>query len=139
VVYWSGWFTIGTLMVVIIVGYLLMILSKALNLNPHQPVIDWGSGSWIFAYLIGMALLSYFGNFGSGTMLGGVGWFKTHLIGGNGDIPLWWDLVIVAAFATAIYHWAVASRLPTAKVDEYVRDVFPPSGEVDSASRMEAH
>jgi amino acid transporter len=132
VVYWAGWFTVGTLMVVIIVGYLLMIISRALHLNPAQPVIDWASGAWIFFYLVGMALLSYFGNFGSGTMLGGVGWFKTHLIGGNGDIPLWWDLVIVAAFSLTVYFMAIASRLPEAKVDQYIREVFPPSGELDA-------
>jgi hypothetical protein len=41
-------------------------------------------------------------------------------------LPLWWDLLVVSAFALGIYFWALATRLPEAKVDEYVKDVFPP-------------
>jgi amino acid transporter len=134
VVYWSGWFTVGTLLVVIIIGYLLMIVSRVLNLNPNQPRVDWASGWWIFAYLIGMGLISYFGNFSPGPILGGVGWFKTHLLGGNGDIGNWWDMVIVAGFSLAIYLLAMMSRLPESRVDEYVRDVFPPSGDLEPAA-----
>jgi amino acid transporter len=133
VVYWAGWYTVGTLGLVIILGYLLMILSRVLNLNPHQPKVDWKNGWWVLLYLVGMILLSYFGDFASpfavsyGSMLGGVGWFKTHLLGGTGAIEIWWSLVIVAAFALVVYIIAVYfSRLPEHKVDEYVRDVFPP-------------
>jgi hypothetical protein len=33
---------------------------------------------------------------------------------------------IRAAFALVIFYWAIRTRLPEHKVDEYVRDVYPP-------------
>ncbi|HXY44387.1 MAG TPA: APC family permease [Acidimicrobiales bacterium] len=131
IVYWAGWYTVGTLMIVILIGYLLMLVSRAFGLNDKKPVLDFKSGIWIPVYLAGMALISYFGNFGVGyELVGGIGWFKTHLIGPDGKIHFWWDMLIVVAFSFAIYFWAVASRLPENRVDDYIRDVYPPSGEL---------
>ena len=131
VVYFSGWSTIGTLMIAMIVGYILMALSRVFHANPNQPVIDWRSGQWIIPYLVGLSLLSYFGQYtgpsAEGQLLGGIGIFKHNLIGGTGKyLPLWWDILVVAVFALAIYFWAIVTRLPEEKVDEYVREVFPP-------------
>jgi amino acid transporter len=131
VVYWSGWYTVGTLMIVILVGYILMLVSRAFNLNDKRPALDFMSGAWIPVYLAGMALISYFGNFGTGyKLVGGIGWFGTHLVGPDGKIHFWWDMLIVIGFSVAIYFWAVASRLPENRVDEYIKDVYPPEGEL---------
>jgi amino acid transporter len=127
VIYWSGWTTDGTLGLVIIIGYIIMIASRLLHLNPHQPVIDWRSGIWVIAYMIGLGLISYFGNFRPGPIFAGVGIFKHSLIGGNGDLPEWYDMLIVAGWSVVIYSWAMLVRLPEEKVDEYVRDVYPPA------------
>jgi hypothetical protein len=32
---------------------------------------------------------------------------------------------VVAAFSVVIYYWAMASRLPSERVDKYVQEVFP--------------
>jgi amino acid transporter len=131
VVYWAGWYTVGTLMIVILVGYILMLVSRAFNLNDKRPALDLKSGAWIPVYLAGMALISYFGNFGTGyKLVGGIGWFNTHLVGPDGKIHFWWDMLIVIGFSIAIYFWAVASRLPENRVDEYIQDVYPPEGVV---------
>jgi amino acid transporter len=131
VVYWAGWYTVGTLMLVILIGYVLMLLSRAFGLNDKKPALDVKSGIWIPVYLVGMAVISYFGNFGVGyKLVGGIGWFNTHLIGPDGKIHFWWDMLIVVAFSFAIYFWAVASRLPENRVDEYIRDVYPSEGAV---------
>jgi hypothetical protein len=55
-----------------------------------------------------------------------VGTFKNVLVGGTNDIPFYWDLAIVAAFALAIYYLAMHFRLPESKVDKYVEEVYPP-------------
>jgi amino acid transporter len=126
VVYWAGWYTVGTLMIVILVGYILMLVSRALNLNDKRPALDAKSGAWIPVYLAGMAVISYFGNFGTGyKLVGGIGWFNTHLIGPDGKLHFWWDMLIVVAFSFVIYYWAVASRLPENRVNEYIEDVYP--------------
>jgi amino acid transporter len=126
VVYWAGWYTVGTLMIVILIGYILMLLSRAFGLNDKKPALDAKSGAWIPVYLAGMALISYFGNFGVGyKLVGGIGWFKTHLVGPDGKIHFWWDMLIVIGFSLAIYFWAVATRLPENRVNEYIEDVYP--------------
>ncbi len=131
VVYWAGWYTVGTLMLVLLIGYILMALSSLLGLNPKKPGLDLKHGIWIPVYLAGMALISYFGNYGVGyKLVGGIGWFNTHLIGPNGKIPNWWDFVVVIGFSIAIYAWAVVTRLPEDEVDHYIREVYPPEGEL---------
>ena len=127
IVYWSGWETYSTLMVALIIGYLLMIASKAFHLNPNVPKIDWGAAKWILSYLVGLGLISYFGQYGTGGIIGGVGVFKSVIVGGDLKLPLYWDLVVCGAFSLAIYYWALYSRLPSHQVDEYVKDVYPPA------------
>jgi amino acid transporter len=130
IVFWAGWGTVSTLMVVILIGYLLMWVSAALHLNPNQPKIDWASGIWVIPYLIGMAVISYFGSFGTDGLpvgiINGLGPFKHFLVGGHGDLPLYWDLLVLAAFSLVIYFWAMRSALPAADVDRYVAEVYPP-------------
>jgi amino acid transporter len=128
IVYWSGWNTVSLLMLVLAIGYLLIFLSSVLHLNDHMPKLDWGASIWIFPYMIGMTLISYFGSFpGPTAIFGGIGPFKGDVIGGNGDLPLWWDLLALAIFSLVIYFLAVANRLPEEKVDEYVKEVYPPT------------
>jgi amino acid transporter len=127
IVFWSGWNTVSLLMAVLLVGYILMITSQALHLNEKLPKLDWGASVWIFPYLIGTTLISYFGSFGQGGIFGVGGVFKNVLIGGNGDLHLWYDLLVLGIFDLAIYYLATWRRLPGAAVDEYIKDVYPVS------------
>ncbi len=126
IVYWAGWGTYSTLMIVMLLGFALIALSYVLNLNPNRPEIDWGAAVWVFPYLIGMGIISYLGGFGQGGILGGVGTFKDVLVGGNGHIGLYYDLGILLVFSLIIYYVAMARRLSASKVDHYVREVYPP-------------
>jgi amino acid transporter len=131
IVYWAGWSTYTTLMVALLIGYGLMLISAALHLNPNQPRVDWGAAIWIFPYLIGMGVVSYFGTFGApdggrGGIIGGVGIFKTVLVGGTNALGLYGGLLVSAAWSLVIYYLAMSRRLPPAKVDEYVAEVYPP-------------
>jgi amino acid transporter len=108
IVYWSGWQTVSTLMVALLLGYGLMGLARRLHLDQDPPRIEWASGWWLAPYLVGVSVISYLGNFGSGGILGGVGPFGDVLVGGGGIIPLWWDLGILAVFSLAIYAGAIA-------------------------------
>jgi amino acid transporter len=127
IVYWSGWQTITTLMAGMIIGYILIALSYAFNLNPKAPKLDWLAAAWILPYFVGLCLISYFGTFGPGGIIGGIGVFK-HVLdhGGNNDLGLYGGLGACAGFSLLIYYLAMQLRLPTEKVDEYVADVYPP-------------
>ena len=126
IVYWAGWETYSTLMAAVIIGYVLMAASRVLKTNPKAPRIDWGAARWLFPYLIGLGVISYFGGFGEGGIIGGVGIFKHALVGGNGHLPLYWDVLTVTLFSLAIYYLAIANRLPDERVDEYVRGLDEP-------------
>ena len=127
VILFSGWETYTTLMVAMLIGYGLIWLSYLFGMNRNAPAMDWGAARWIAGYLIGMLVISYFADFGPGGIIGGIGIFK-HVLdqGGNNDLGLGGSLLLSAAFALAIFYWAVATRLPGEKVDHYVREVYPP-------------
>ena len=126
IVYWAGWGTYTTLVLAMIIGYALFWLSDRFELNPNTPEWDMGAAPWLFAYVFGMLVISYFGGFGSGGIIASVGVFK-HVLdhGGNNDLGLWGGLAASALWSLVIYYWAVNTRLPEAKVDEYVEEVYP--------------
>ncbi len=122
IVYWSGWNTVSLLMAVLFIGYIIIILSSVLHLNPKVPKLDWSSVIWIVPYFVGMTLISYFGNFGTGGIFGLSATAK-DIIGGQGDLKFWWDMGVIAVFSVAIYLLAVHTALPEEKVDEYMHEV----------------
>ena len=127
IIYWAGWETYTTLMLAMIIGYALIAASYAFNLNPKAPKMDWDAAVWIIPYLLGMLVISYFGDFGAGGIVGGIGFFR-HVLdqGGNDDLGLVGGLAAVAVWSLIIYFVAIARRLPPDKVDEYVAEVYPP-------------
>jgi len=108
IAYWSGWQTISTLMIALLLGYGLMGLARSLHLDVDPPRIEWSSAWWLFPYLVGLSVVSYLGDFGTGGILGGVGSFKDVLVGGRRVIPLWWDMAILAALSLVVYAGAMA-------------------------------
>ncbi len=127
IVYWSGWNTVSLLMGVLLIGYLVMWLSSALHLNDKMPKIDWTASIWIFPYMAGMTLISYFGNFGLPAPNSGLfGLSRLHnvIIGGSGDLPFWYDMLVLAFLSFGIYLLAMWKAAPEAKVDENIAGVF---------------
>jgi amino acid transporter len=123
VVYWAGWETYSTLMLALLVGYAIMIVSRMTGLNKNQPKIDWGAAPWILTYFVGLGVISYFGTFSPGPIIAGVGPFSGVWIGGDGRLPLWWDIGVVAVFSLIIYFWAVSTRLSEEEIDQYIGTV----------------
>jgi hypothetical protein len=73
-----------------------------------------------------MLVISYFGDFGPGGIIGGIGIFKHWLDqGGNDDLGLWGGLAASAVWSLIIYYWAISARLPQEQVDKYVEEVYP--------------
>jgi amino acid transporter len=133
VILFSGWQVYSTLVVALLLGYALIWLSYAFRLNPEAPAMDWQAAPWIIAWIIGMGVICYISPFDPGGIIGGIGPFK-HVLDQGGNDPLslgpnaavYWSIVISGVFSLVIYFWAVATRLPPHKVDQYVRDVYPP-------------
>jgi amino acid transporter len=125
IIYWSGFEVIWKLGFVIIIGY--VIIGICMAFDSQRPKLDakaWKAASWLPVYLIGMGIISWQGQYAGGAVLSPVN---------TNNIPLWWDLVIIAAFSLGIYYWAMATKLPRAEMLELVaaqsgvEDVPPPT------------
>jgi amino acid transporter len=127
VILFSGWQTYSTLVLALLLGYGLIWLNYVFKLNPRAPAMDWEAAPWIITWIVGMGIISYLSSFGPGGIIGGIGFFK-HVLdqGGTDDIGLAGGIIASGVWSLIIYFWALASRLPAHKVDEYVRDVYPP-------------
>ncbi|MBV9093726.1 MAG: APC family permease, partial [Streptosporangiaceae bacterium] len=117
IIYWSGFETLWKLGICIAIGYIL-IGANWLAFPADRPPLDWRSAQWLFPYLIGMGILSWQGQYGPGNTF---------------RIPFWWDMLIVAAFALAIYYWAMRTKLPKTEMMELVarqsgQDELPDTG-----------
>jgi amino acid transporter len=95
IIYWSGFETVWKLGAAIVIGYLLILMY--FSDNPNAPKLEWGRDWWIFAYLGGMGIISWQGQFGPGNTF---------------RIPNWWDFLVVFGFSMAVYYFAIARRLP---------------------------
>jgi amino acid transporter len=122
-IYWSGWEVVWKLGVVLVIGYIIMAsfrFSKKL-----RPPLEAKHAIWIPVWLIGLGIISWQGQFAGGAV-------KPPL--NTGNIPFWWDIVVVAVFSLAIYYWAMYSRLPREKmlelVEEQAHEPAPPGPEL---------
>ena len=94
-IYWSDFETVWKLGIVLLIGYVLIGISMAFD--PQRPPLDWKNAFWLPAWLVGLGLISWQGQYGPGN---------------TNNIPFWWDMVTVAGFSLIIYYWAMWSKLP---------------------------
>jgi len=116
---WSGWDTVWRLGVAILIGYVILAVTRVFNWNPRSPQLDLKAASWLPVYLLGMGAIVYLSDFGPLT---------------NPVFPLWWDMVAVAVFSAIIFFWAMAVALPTERIEEMIGDVVLPEEEDAAAS-----
>ena len=90
--------------IVLVIGYVLIGISMAFD--PQRPPLDWKSAVWLPAWLIGMGLISWQGQYSGPSCKHPLPPTNTFHIG------FWWDMLIVAAFSLAIYYWAMYTKLP---------------------------
>ena len=108
---WSGWKTDWKLGVAILIGYAILVANQLLHLNPIQPVFNWRSAQWLPVYLVGTGLIVYLSDFGPLD---------------NPWFPLWWDMVVVAAFSLLIYYWALSVSLTSQQIEQLIGEVVIP-------------
>jgi amino acid transporter len=104
IVYWSGWTTVNKLFGALIIGLILFGISMVFRKPSRRPVVDWKASIWVLPWLVGMAVISYLGQF----------------TGGRGTIPFYVDLVVVSIYSLFIYYLAVGLSMPAAKVQKAI-------------------
>ncbi|MFI9161653.1 APC family permease [Kitasatospora aureofaciens] len=111
VIYWAGWDTLWRLGLAIVIGYLLLggySAYAAAKEMPNAPRMDFKAGQWLPVYLVGMGVISWQGTFGAGA---------------RGNLPLWWDIVVVVVFSLIVYYWALSVALPAEDIERNIRGV----------------
>ncbi|ODN42707.1 APC family permease [Piscirickettsia litoralis] len=91
IVFWSGWYTVKSLVVAIIIGLIIFFVMK--NKLKQVQRLDIYSALWLIPYLAGIAIISYFGTFG-----------------GIDILPFGWDFLVIALFSMIIFCMAVLTR-----------------------------
>src|SRR5439155_19436568 len=64
---WSGWETVWRLGVAILIGYVVLAVTRIFGLNPRSPQLDLMAASWLPFYLVGMGAIVYLSDFGPRT------------------------------------------------------------------------
>jgi len=100
-IYWSGFEVVWKLGVVLVIGYVLIGISMAFD--KQRPPLDWKNALWLPAWLIGLGIISWQGQYSGGAVAAPVN---------TNNIPFWWDMVVVAGFSLIIYYWAMWTKLP---------------------------
>jgi amino acid transporter len=118
IIYWSGFETIWKLGIVLVIGYVLIGICMAFD--SQRPPLDWKSATWLPAYLIGMGIISWQGQFGPDN---------------TGRLPFWWDMLTVAVFSLVIYYWAIAVKLPREEMLNLVNRQAARTDELPEAPR----
>jgi amino acid transporter len=102
--YWGGYDIDWKLDVALVLGTVLFFIGAAVKNTFTMDMLR--HGYWIIPWLIGMTIISHYGNYGAGT----------HPVFDGFVFGEWSDLVIVAAFSLAIFYLALATAMPTEKV-----------------------
>lgn len=102
IVYWTGWNTDWKLFVAVGLGFVLMAIQHALRKTPI--VYDWKAGSWVWPWLLGLAVISRLGSFD----------------GGLGILQLGSGMAAMFVLSLIVYAWAMAVRLPLDRVKAYL-------------------
>lgn len=105
IVYWTGWAIYSEMYIAILLGMAVLVVMRVSN--PAAITLDFKHAIWAIAYLSGMALFSYLGNYG----------------GGKAILPLNWDVLIIAVFSLLILCWAWSSRLPVERAKIYIDSI----------------
>lgn len=98
-VYWSGWPTVGEVMLAEFLGLIVYVVSY---LRRGKPSHELRSSLWFPAYLVAITALSLFGSFQNLAP-------TDTLLSGRPVIPGPWDSLAVAAVSFAFYTWGLRS------------------------------
>lgn len=109
-VYWAGFGSVLHFEICLAIGY--VIIGGFMLFDKTRPPLEWRSALWLPAWLIGLTLISWQGQF-TGSQL----WFS---VAATHNIPFWADMGVVAAFALVIYIWAYFSAAPRSEMEALI-------------------
>jgi amino acid transporter len=94
IVYWTGWETNWKIFLLALVGVVIFAVFRLRGLGRDEP-LQLAAAAWVLPYYLGLAAISWLGNFG----------------GGLGVLPSGIDMALIAVLSLAILWLAVKLRL----------------------------
>jgi amino acid transporter len=92
-IYWSGFEVVWKLGIVLVLGY--VVIGAFMAFDPQRPPLDWKSAVWLPAWLIGMGIIAWQGQYS-----GAASSDKHPLPPTNTfHIGFWYDILVVAGFS----------------------------------------
>jgi amino acid transporter len=126
VILFAGFAVVWKLIVAIALGFILLAISALTSAPENRPKLDWWGGLWLWPYILGMGVISYFSSFSTGTPS------KIPLIGLNGpvnDLHFGVDVAVTFVFSLLIYALAMKVRLLPEQTHRYAEQAM---GEAES-------
>ncbi len=111
IIYWAGWNIIWQMMIAVLIGYAILIVHEMVN-RGKTPKLEFRSGAWVVAWLIGLTVVSYLGSFPD----------VSKGAGNLGIIGIGWGILVLAILSVFITWMAIALRLPIEKVKTHLED-----------------
>ena len=97
IIYWGGWDVNWEIGLAIVVGLVVFAITRAVQSAEHRVPLNLKSAQWVIPWLVGLIVLGYLGRYASNTTT-----FPSANI-----LPDGIDVLVVVAFALAIFYWAV--------------------------------
>lgn len=104
IVYWTGWQVVSKFGLVLALSFVLFLVYRVFSKRPRGVVMNWHASTWMWPYLVGINIVSYFGSYG----------------GGRDSIPMGWDFFLLACLSVLSLYLAV--RFSASK--EHVQDTL---------------
>lgn len=106
-IYWCGWPIIYKLSIALCGGFLVLLFNQIKVWTQNKSMqFNWQASIWMWAYFIGLTILSYLGGFG-----------------GHNIIPFGWDMIVIGIFSLFIAWLSLKFKLPTQRTRQYIADL----------------
>jgi amino acid transporter len=69
IIYWGGWEVVSKIGIVLLISVIAYWIYRLCSKRPHGIKMHWRASTWLWPYIIGLTLISYFGSFGGKNML----------------------------------------------------------------------
>ncbi|MBP9721920.1 MAG: APC family permease [Gammaproteobacteria bacterium] len=102
IAYWTGWHTLSKMYLALSVGLIYLYIYRVIQDKDHKPFLAFAHSSWIWGYLVGLAVISYAGDIS---------------FGGQGYLPFGIDLLCLFIFSSIIFEWSTRQALTKAQVE----------------------
>ncbi|HMD55620.1 MAG TPA: APC family permease [Phycisphaerae bacterium] len=107
IIYWGGIQALTWLVGLLLATFTVFIISRLRFGISGLTKLPWRTAWWVFPYLIGMWLITFFGD--------------SNMVGGLGKIIFPYDVIVIAVFSLGIMWLALRAAIPVEELEAYIK------------------